>query len=72
MGKQELDPRVSQQYTSLYGPLYSRGDYQIDDVIPGQGEVIWAFLSEDRGLVYVVSENNNFPFEVAASEVRQK
>jgi hypothetical protein len=71
MGKQELDPRVSQQYTSLYGPLYTRGDYHIGDQIDGQGEVIWSFLA-DRGLVYVVSDRDSFPFEISASEVRQK
>ena len=59
---------AEQQYAAIYG-TYHPGEFPIGSQIPGEGEVLWSFLRDDK-LIYVCSSNGSFPNEVAAAEVK--
>lgn len=69
-----MDQELQQQYTAAYGPLV-KGDYKPGDLVKtrsGSGEVIWSYRDRQRRqLMYVISDNGDFPFEVPASGILQ-
>lgn len=70
-GVENVSEQIQRQYTSLYGKyhpgVFLPGDRVLAEGVPG--EVIWSWMSEESGMVYMVVCGNDWPASYAADEI---